>query len=900
MRNAARQAINFVFAHNTSFPKVELRALADRYTAQLQLCCPPSSFSHSYAQIIHAQMIISGFSPRGHFLGRLIDIYCQSNNLSYARHLFDKIPQPDVVATTTMVSAYCSVGKLKEARRIFDETPLCIRDVVCYNAMITGYNHNDDGAATVELFKEMLGNGFRPDHFTFSGVLSGLSLVADYERDCNQLHCAIVKSGMGCFTSVLNALIFLYVKCACSLFVESSSLLDVGRELFDGMREKDELTWTTMIAGYVRNDDLVSAQQVFDLRSEKPVAVWNAMISGYLHHALYPEALGLFRRMINEGIQFDEYTYTNILSLCGDSGLFSQGKEIHACILRKEEKWGLEFSSSVNNALITLYSRCEKIREARHIFEEMPVKVTVSWNAILSGYVNAGHISDAIHFFHKIPEKNLLTWAVMIAAYAQSGLGEESLKLLNQMRLEGFQPCDYTFAAAVTACSNLGALDQGRQLHALVIRLGFEPSLSTTNALITMYGRCGIVEAAHLIFKTLPSVDSISWNAMIAAFGQHGHGCQALQLFEQMLEVGIKPDRITFLNILTACSHAGLVDEGSRYFNLMHSYGVSPQDDHYARLVDLFCRAGKFSDARQLIEKMPFEPDAPMWEALLSGCRLHGKLDIGIEAAERLLHLVPQHDGTYILLSNMYAAAGKWDDVTRVRKLMRDMGVKKEPACSWIDVENKVHIFFVDDTSHPEVQAVYAYLEKLGPRLRELGYAPDTMYVLHDVESEQKEYSLSTHSEKLAVAYGLLRLPIGATVRVFKNLRICGDCHNAIKYISKLVQRQIVVRDGKRFHHFKNGECSCGDFWVDHLEAMTSFSVAIIIIRRITKTSLVEFSSSWSVGTQDIQVELRPVQLAYPNESGQVKLQTNGITWNQFSIQAHQPGWKLGAEGVPV
>lgn len=811
MKNVARQAIN---SAQNNFPHIlDVRALANRYAAQLQLCCPPSPASQSLARIIHAHIITSGFNPRGHILDRLIHVYCKSNNLTYAHHLFDKIPQPDVVARTTMVYAYCNLRKMKEARRIFDDIPLHIRDIVCYNAMITGYNHNGDGGAAVELFRDMLGDGFRPDHFTYSGVLSALSLIADDERECRQLHCSVVKSGTGCSTSVLNALLSLYVKCASSPFVVSSMLLGDARDLFDEMRGKDELTWTTMITGYARNDDLDSAQEIFYSMNENPVAVWNAMISGYVHHGLYPDAVDLFKKMNAEGIPHDEYTYTNVLGACADSGLFGHGKEIHARILRKEVKYGPDFSSSVNNALVTLYCKCGKIREARHIFEQMPVRDIVSWNAILSGYINAAQISEATEFFRKMPQKNLLTWALMIAAYAQNGLGEEGLKLLNQMKLEGFQPCDYAFAGAVTACSNLGALDQGRQLHAQITRLGYESSLSAGNALITMYGRCGVVEAAHLIFVSMPSVDSVSWNAMIAAFGQHGHGGQALELYKQMLELKILPDRITFLTILTACSHSGLVDEGRHHFDSMHIYHLSPGEDHYARMIDLLCRAGKFSEAKELIDRMPSEPKAPIFEALLAGCRTHGNLDLGIEAAERLLDLIPQHDGTYILLSNMYAAAGQWDGVARVRKLMRDRGVKKEPACSWIDVENKVNVFLVNDTSHPEVQAVYDYLEQLAPRLRELGYVPDTKYVLHDMESEQKEYSLSTHSEKLAVAYGILKLPVGATIRVFKNIRICGDCHNAIKYISKLVNREIVVRDGKRFHHFRNGECSCGDYW---------------------------------------------------------------------------------------
>ncbi|KAH7848800.1 hypothetical protein Vadar_008203 [Vaccinium darrowii] len=792
----------------------DIRAVPNFYAAQLQLCCPHTPTSYPQARRVHAHMITSGFKPRGHILNRLIDIYCKSSNLVYAHHLFDRIPEPDVVARTTMLAAYSNSSKPNMALEIFNTTPFSIRDTVLYNAMITAHCHNDDGHAAVKLFREMRRDDFTPDNFTFTSVLSALALIADRETHCQQLHCAIVKSGTGLVTSVVNALISAYVKCGSSPLVCSSSLMGAARKLFDEMPVRDELTWTTIITGYVRNGDLDTARRVFEGMDEKLVVAWNAMISGYVHDGYVSEALEMFRMMNLSGVKLDEFTYTSVLSACASARLFLLGKQVHAYMLRTEENLSRDFLLSVNNALISLYWKCGKIDEAHMIFSNMPVRDLVSWNAILSTYVNVGRINEALSFFNEMPERNLLTWTVMIAGMAQNGFGEEGLKLFNQMKSKGLKPCDYAFAGAISSCAVLAALEHGRQLHAQLVQLGFDSSLSAGNALTTMYARCGVVEAAHCLFLTMPFVDSVSWNAMIAALGQHGHGAQALKLFEQMLEEDILPDRITFLTILSACSHAGLVNQGCSYFDAMYgSYGIRPDEDHYARLIDLLCRAGKFSEAQDAIQRMPFEPGVPIWEALLGGCRIHGNVDLGVEAADRLFELRPQHDGTYILLSNMFANVGRWDDVAKVRKLMRDRGVKKEPGCSWVEVENKVNVFLVDDTSHPEIQAVYNYLEELGLKMRKLGYVPDTKYALHDVESDQKEIGLSTHSEKLAVAFGLLKLPHGATVRVFKNLRICGDCHNAFKYMSKVVERDIVVRDGKRFHHFRNGECSCGNYW---------------------------------------------------------------------------------------
>ncbi|GLT81440.1 hypothetical protein SLA2020_528270 [Shorea laevis] len=791
-----------------------VRNVANGYASRLQLCCLQTPTSYFLARTIHAHMMTSGFKPRGHIFNRLLDIYCKSSRLTYARRLFDEIRKPDIVSRTTMITGYSASGSLKLAREIYSETPLSMRDNVFYNAMITGHSHNNDGHASFQLFNEMRRHGFWPDNFTFTSVLGALALIADNPKHCQQMHCAVVKSGTGFVTSVLNALISVYINSVSSPSPLSSSLMVEARKLFDEMPERDELTWTTMITGYVRNDYLDTAREFLDGMSEKLGVAWNAMISGYVHHGRFQEAFDLFRKMSSSGIELDEFTFTSVISGCANSGLLQLGRQVHAYILRTETKPAAEFSLPVNNALVTLYWRCGEVDKAWKIFNKMPFKDLVSWNAILSGYVNAGRIEEASCFFREMPERDLLTWAVMIAGLAQNGLGEEGLKLFNQMKLEGFEPCDYAFAGAITSCSVLGALENGRQLHAQLVRLGYDLSLSAGNALITMYAKCGVLEAANCLFFTMPFVDSVSWNAMIAASGQHGDGARALEFFEQMLKEGIFPDRITFLTVLSACSYAGLVEEGRQYFGMMYRlYGITPGQDHYARVVDLLCRAGKFSEAEDVIKSMPFEPGALIWEALLAGCRIHGNLELGIQAAERLFQLIPQHDGTYVLLSNTYASAGRWNDVARVRKLMRDQGVKKEPGCSWVEVESKVHVFLVDDTRHPEALAVYKYLDELGLAMRNLGYTPNTKFVLHDMESDQKEYALSTHSEKLAVAYALMKLPPGAMVRVFKNLRICGDCHNAFKFMSKVVKRKIVVRDAKRFHHFSDGKCSCSDYW---------------------------------------------------------------------------------------
>lgn len=649
----------------------------------------------------------------------------------------------------------------------------------------------------------------RPDNYTFTGVLSAAASIPGIDVVASgQLHCAVAKSGTGYVVSVSNALIALYFKC------DEPEAVGCARRVFDEMAERDELTWTTMVVGYERRGDLCGARQVFDKMGGRFDVVWNAMISGYVHHGLVSNAFEMFRQMHSLGIRLDEFTYTSVLSACANSGSFKNGKAVHAYLIRSGPDFDPESALPVENALVTLYSKCGKVDVALRVFSEIRKKDAVSWNAMLSGYLDWGRLEDALEMFSNMPHKNQLALMIMISGFVRNGLPEEGLKLFSRTRAEGVRLCDYAYAGTLSACGELGALEHGKQLHAQLIQIGYEPSNSAGNALLTMYARCGAVEDAHLVFLVMPNADSVTWNAMIAALGQHGHGNEAIKLFDDMIKEGIRPDRISFLTILAACSHAGLVDEGFHYFESMkRDYGINPEEDHYARLIDLLGRAGQIEQAKNAIQSMPFEPGAPIWEAILSGCRIHGNMDFAVHAADKLFEMRPQNDGTYVLLSNLYSAVGRQQDAGRVRKLMKDRGVKKEPGCSWIEVESTVHVFVVNDTKHPEVREVHNFLDMVGAKMRKLGYVPDTKFVLQDMESEHKEYVLSTHSEKLAVAFGLLKLPNGTPVRVLKNLRICGDCHTAIMFMSKAVGREIIVRDGKRFHHFRDGECTCGNYW---------------------------------------------------------------------------------------
>jgi pentatricopeptide repeat protein len=329
-----------------------------------------------------------------------------------------------------------------------------------------------------------------------------------------------------------------------------------------------------------------------------------------------------------------------------------------------------------------------------------------------------------------------------------------------------------------------------------------------------MYAKCGRIGVARQVFDKMSSRDVGSWNAMILGYGIHGQGEDAVALFSQMQQTGTKPDHITFTAVLTACSHAGLVDQGWQYFECMKSdYGLVPKLEHYACLVDLLGRAGHLDEAHDIIKKMPLEPQSNVWGALLGACRIHGNIELGEQAAKHLFKLEPNNAGYYVLLSNIYAEAGRWEEVAKLRTMMKEREVKKQPGCSFIEVNREVQSFLVRDKTHPQSEKIYATLENVYGQMKKAGYVPNTNLVLHDVEEEMKEDILCSHSEKLAISFGIINTSPGTPIRIMKNLRVCRDCHNATKFICKIVGREIIVRDANRFHHFTNGLCSCGDHW---------------------------------------------------------------------------------------
>lgn len=465
-----------------------------------------------------------------------------------------------------------------------------------------------------------------------------------------------------------------------------------------------------------------------------------------------------------------------------------------------------------------MYSSCGNLIFARQVFDEIAQSDLPSWNSIIHANAKAGMIDVARKLFDEMPQRNVISWSCMINGYVSCGEYKAALSLFRDLQmLEGhrLQPNEFTISAVLQACGRLGALEQGKWLHAYIDKYRMKVDVVLGTSLIDMYAKCGNIERAKYVFDILgPEKDVMAWSAMISALAMHGRAEECLELFARMINNGVSPNAVTFVGVLCACVHGGLVSEGIEYFKRMTiEYGIIPLIQHYGCLVDLYSRAGRIEDARCAVKSMPMEPDVLIWGALLSGARMHGDIETCEISLRKLLELEPSNSGAHVLLSNVYAKQGRWGEARHLRNLMEVKGIKKVPGCSLVEIDGVLHEFFAGDDSHPDTHYIHMMLDEIIQRLKRHGYTGNTNEVLLDLDEEGKESALYFHSEKLAIAYCFLKTSPGTTIRIVKNLRICGDCHIAIKMISREFNREIIVRDCNRFHHFKSGLCSCKDYW---------------------------------------------------------------------------------------
>ncbi|KAK2977417.1 hypothetical protein RJ640_004200 [Escallonia rubra] len=746
----------------------------------------------------------------------------------------------DVFVTNALVGMYGKCGLLEEAVQVFEE--MLERNVVSWNSMICGFSENRLFWESFDLLRVMLGaeEGLVPDVATLVTLLPVCVALGDVENG-KMVHGLAVKLGLDRELMVNNALVDMYSKFgflfeAEILFEKNdnksvvswnsmigcySSEGDVGRT-FDLLRKMqigdedlhvnevtilnalpvclgesellsvkelhgyalrhgfqyNDLVANSFVSAYAKCGTLISAEHVFHAMENKTVSSWNALIGGCAQNGNPSKAIDKYLQMTYSGLDPDCFSIGSLVLACAQLSSPQFGKQVHAFVFRN----GLERDPYIGTSLLSFYMRCQKPFHAKLLFDRMEDRSLVSWNAMIAGYSHNGLLGEALHLFRK-----------MVA---------------NENRAYG-----NVITSLLGACSELSALRLGKEAHCFALKAQLTDDIFVGCAIIDMYAKSGSIEQSHRVFDQLKQKDVASWTVLITGYGIHGRGLEAMELFHKMRRLGLKPDSFTFIGVLMACSHAGLVEEGLKSFHEMQTlHVVEPKLVHYACVVDMLGRAGQLDDALKLVAEIPEGPDARIWISLLSFCRVHGQLNLGRKVADKLLELEPNKSENYVLVSNLYAGFGKWDDVRRIRGCMKEIGLKKDVGCSWTEVGGKIYNFVVGDRNLPGSEEIRGMWRRLEEMITQLGYIPDTGSVLHELKEEEKVEVLRGHSEKLAVSFCLLTTK-GSPVRVCKNLRICGDCHNAVKLVSKAVDREIIVRDNKRFHHFRDGLCSCGDYW---------------------------------------------------------------------------------------
>ncbi|KAL0735989.1 hypothetical protein Bca4012_012199 [Brassica carinata] len=741
----------------------------------------------------------------------------------------------DLYDSNILLNAYVKSGFAKDASNMFDEMPQ--RNHVSYVTLIQGKACEDPVGLYTRLHRE--GHVLNPHVFTsflkwFVGV--------DKAEIGWWLHSLIVKLGFSSNAFVGAALINAYAVCG---FVDSA------RSVFEGILRKDVVAWAGIVSCYVENGfleeslellsrmgmdgfmpnnysfasalkasiglgafdyaksvhgrilktcyeldprvgigllqlytqlgDMSDALKVFSEVPKIDVVPWSLMIARFGQNGFCNEAVDLFIRMRQAFVVPNEFTFTSILNACAIGKCYGLGRQLHGLVV----KGGFGLDVYVSNALIDVYAKCEKMDTAVKLFAELSDRNEVSWNTIIVGYANLDEAEEALSLFREALRNHVSVTEV-------------------------------TCSSAIGVCASLASMELGAQVHGLAIKTCNAEKVAVSNSLIDMYAKCGDIKDAQSVFDEIETKDVPSWNALISGFSTHGLSRESLRIFDIMKDGDCKPNALTFLAVLSGCSNAGLIDEGVECFeSMIRDHGIEPCLEHYTCMVRLLGRSGQLERAMKLIEGIPYEPSVMIWRAMLSASIGQNNVGFARRAAEEILKINPMDEATYVLLSNMYAGAKQWANVASVRRSMKENGVKKEPGLSWIEHQGDVHYFSVGRLSHhPDMKLINGMLEWLNMKAKRAGYVPDRKAVLHDMDDEEKDKRLWFHSERLALAFGLVRMPLSRNrILIIKNLRICSDCHSAMKVVSSMVQRDLVIRDMNRFHHFHAGVCSCGDYW---------------------------------------------------------------------------------------
>ncbi|KAI4364594.1 hypothetical protein MLD38_020666 [Melastoma candidum] len=756
---------------------------------------------------IHGRITVTGSQAERASAAKLVRVYVGLGNMEYARQVFDGMRSPSGLLGNVLLNGYLKGENFARTVELFEVMrlrPVAIDSYACNYALkaCSGLSEYEGGMGVIGLAKE---KGFWKDRFLGSSIISFLLEFGKVEL-ARKVFDGISEKDVVCWNAMIGGisraglyaegfdLFFQMSKCSVTPSpITMASVVrackNMGRVEFGkcvhglitcfGMGS-NVLVLTSLVDMYCNMGNVASGYFLFATMQVKNVVTWNAMISGYIQNGLVKEGFELFFQLLKCSAEFDSRTILALIQGCAQIADLEGGKILHGCIYRN----GMDLDVILSTALIDLYSKCDSIKAARLIFD-------------------------------LTPHRNIITWTAFLAGLTQNGHAEDALELFRHMQDEGVTANAVTFISLIHSCAHLGAQKKGMSIHALLIRNVYDFTGLLITTLINMYAKCGKIDYAEMVLRhSVVKRDVVLWNSLITAYAMHGFCDQALAAFHEMKREGVSPDESTFLSLLTACNHAGYLQEGISLFHSMdRDYTIKPTEKLNSCFVDLLSRAGCFLEAEAFIKQISSEPCSSMLESLLNGCQHNKNIELGIQTGDKLLQLGVANPGAYVTLSNIYASAKRWDMVDYVRGLMKQRGLRKVPGFSSVEYGNSVHTFFAGDQSHPNWSEVSRVLGNLRLLVESHGYVPDTSCVFRNVDETMKVELLWGHSERLAIAFGLLSTPSGSPMRITKNLRVCVDCHSVTKLISKIVEREIIVRDANRFHHFRGGKCSCNDYW---------------------------------------------------------------------------------------
>jgi len=781
------------------------------FTFILKICLALREFL--FGLEVHACLIKKGFHVDVHLSCALINLYEKCWNIDKANQVFHETPYKEDFLWNTIVMANLRSERWKNALELF-----CDMQRVSAKATV---------GTTVKMLQAC-------------GKLKALN-------EGKQLHGYALRFGLVSNTLVCNSIISMYSR---------NSRFKLARAVFDSMEDhsRNLSSWNSVIFSYAvdgcLNDALDTISKGMECSRIKPdIITWNSILSGYLLRGSSEMVLTSFRSLHSLGFKPDSCSVTSALQAVIELGFFKLGKEIHGYIMRSN----LNYDVYACTSLVDMYVKNDCLEKAQAVLHRAKNKNVCAWNSLISGYSFKGQFGEAVKLLNQMVEEgitpDLVTWNGLVSGYSMQGRIDEALTIINQikssgitpnvvswtalisgcsqnekymdalkmfsqMQAENVKPNSTTICSLLCACAGPSLLKKGEELHCFSMKLGFVDDIYVATALIDMYSEAGKLKVAYSVFNKIQEKTLPCWNCMMMGYAIHGHGEEIMILYDKMRERRIRPDAITFTALLSGCKNSGLVDEGWKYFDSMQEdYNIVPTIEHYCCMVDLLGKSGFLDEASHFIETMPIKPDASIWGALLASCRIHKNIKLAEIAARKLFKMEPNNSANYVLMMNLYSSLNRWDDVERLKRSMTVLAMKSPPVWSWTQVNQSIHVFSTEGRPHPEEGEIYFELYQLISEIRKLGYAPDLNCVCQNIDDNEKEKILMSHTEKLAMVYGVMKMKGGSPIRIVQNTRICCDCHTVAKYISLVRKREILLRDGGRFHHFKNGKCACNDRW---------------------------------------------------------------------------------------